>query len=347
VSSRSQPESAERSKVAEPAEPAAPAAPVENDPRTELAALFEDEHRRSVPDEIRTLTDEIRRRHGDAVSAVFFYGSCLRRAYVDGGVVDFYAIVDSYRGAYRSRMLRLSNTLLPPNVYYVELPQAGGEALRMKYNVVSRDDFARACRPESLHAIVWARFCQPAALSWVRDDQTRAALAGDTAEAAVTMVSRMLALHPSAATTEELWQAGFATTYTTEMRVETAETIRQVYDAAPERYARVTALAVEVLARRGLVQGRVEDGRLRVRMAEPARQAILSSWNRKLPIAKGLYVVRLVKSALTFGDWLPYALWKLTRHSGVTIELTERQRRHPLIWGWPVILRLIRGQTLR
>ena len=53
-------------------------------------------------------------------------------------------------------------------------------------------------------------------------------------------------------------------------------------------------------------------------------------------------MIRLIKSALTFGDWLPYALWKLNRHSGVTIELTERQRRHPLIFGWPVLIRLIR-----
>ena len=184
-------------------------------------------------------------------------------------------------------------------------------------------------------------------LSWVRDDETRSSLAADCAEAVVTMVSRMLALHPDAATTEDLWQAGFATTYTTEMRVETPETIRTVYDAAPDRYAMVTALAVEILARRGLVQGRVDGPSLQVRMADPAREAILKAWNRKVPVAKALYVVRLLKSAATFGDWLPYALWKLTRHSGVTIELTPRQRRHPLIYGWPVILRLIKSQTFR
>ena len=317
------------------------------DPRAELAALVEHEQRRHVPPEVAALTDEIRRRHGDAVAAVYFYGSCLRRAYVAGGVVDFYAIVDSYRAAYRSRVLQWSNAALPPNVYYVELPVPGGEALRMKYNVLSRADFAKACRPESLHAIVWARFCQPAVLSWVRDDETRRGLAADCAEAIVTMTSRMLALHPDATTIEDLWQAGFATTYTTEMRVETPETIRTVFDAAPERYAAVTALAVEILARRGIVQGRSEGHRLHVRIAEPARQAILKSWNRKVPVAKGLYVVRLLKSAATFGDWLPYALWKLTRHSGVVIELTDRQRRHPLIYGWPVIFRLIKSQTFR
>ena len=320
-----------------------------DDPRAALARLIESEHRRDIPREVEALTDEIRRRHGDAVVAVFFYGSCLRRAEVAGGVVDFYAIVDSYRAAYHSRVLQWSNAALPPNVYYVEIPPVtpGGEPLRMKYNVVSRDDFARACRPESSHAIIWARFCQPAVLAWVRDDATRSSLAADAAEAVVTMVSRMLALHPEAATTEALWQAGFATTYTTEMRVETPETIRTVYDADPDRYAAVTALAVEILVRRGLVEGRADGRRLEVRMPEATRQAILASWSRKLPVAKALYVVRLLKSAATFGDWLPYALWKLTRHSGVTIELTDRQRRYPLIYGWPVIFRLIKSQTFR
>src|SRR5205085_11584113 len=136
------------------------------------------EHRRPVPQDVARLADEIRRRHDGAVSAVIFYGSCLRRNTIEG-VVDFYAVVDSYRSAYRSKVLRFSNSLLPPNVYYVELAQAGQPTLRMKYNIISREDFAKACRPESLHAIIWARFCQPAVLAWARDDATREALAGD------------------------------------------------------------------------------------------------------------------------------------------------------------------------
>jgi predicted nucleotidyltransferase len=319
---------------------------VSRDPRDELVELMENEHRAAVPREALLLADEIRRRHGDAVAAVIFYGSCLRRSYVEGGVLDFYAVVDSYGSAYRSRLLALANRMLPPSVYYVELG-SGPAALRMKYNVISREDFAAACRPESLHAIVWARFCQPAALAWVRDDATRRSLAVDAAEAAVTMIGRMLALHPEASTVETLWQAGFATTYTTELRVESPETIRSVYEAAESRYARVAVLAVDVLGRRGLAQGTIEGEVVRARIPEAARRAIVASWKRKLPVAKGLYVLRLLKSAATFGDWLPYALWKLGRHTGVTVELTDRQRRYPLIFGWPVIFRLVRARNLR
>lgn len=319
---------------------------VSRDPRAELAALMEEEHRFEVPPEAVALVDEIRRRHGAALQAVLFYGSCLRRSYVEGGVLDFYAVVDSYRGAYGSSLLALANALLPPSTYYVELP-FNSSTLRMKYNVVSGRDFSAACRPESLHSILWARFCQPAAVVWARDPKIRQSLAGDAAEAAITMVSRMLALFPSSDTTEALWQSGFATTYTTELRVESPETIRTVYEAAPERYAAVAALAVEVLVRRGLAQGRVDGHVLQVHLTDAVQRAIVASWRRKVPVAKALYVVRLVKSAATFGDWLPYALWKLTRHSGVVIELTQRQRRWPLIFGWPAIFRLFRQKTIR
>ena len=64
-------------------------------------------------------------------------------------------------------------------------------------------------------------------------------------------------------------------------------------------------------------------------------------------IAETLSLLRLLKTATTFGDWLPYALWKLERHTGARPELTERQRRHPLVFGWPVILRLLSQRALR
>ncbi len=44
---------------------------------------------------------------------------------------------------------------------------------------------------------------------------------------------------------------------------------------------------------------------------------------------------------------MPYALWKLERHTGTHIEYSERQRRHPFIWGWPLVFRVLRNRDLR
>ena len=60
-----------------------------------------------------------------------------------------------------------------------------------------------------------------------------------------------------------------------------------------------------------------------------------------MPLAKLAYVGQLFKTAFTFGDWLPYALWKLERHTGKPLQISERQRRHPFVFGWPVLARLL------
>jgi hypothetical protein len=60
-----------------------------------------------------------------------------------------------------------------------------------------------------------------------------------------------------------------------------------------------------------------------------------------------VYVAQLVKTAFTFGDWLPYVLWKLERQSGVHLPYSERQRRHPFVFGWPILWRALRTRALR
>jgi len=328
-----------------------------DDAWNKLVRLFAQEHAAAVLPEVDALAQEIRRRHGAAVQGVLFYGSCLRRSTLQNGILDFYVVVDSYRNAYPRRikgtLLSLSNWLMPPNVYYVDILWEG-QRLRMKYNVISQRDFSKACRPASLHAIIWARFCQPAALVWARDAAVRERLAADSAEAALTLVDLMLALTPKITDVEDLWQFAFVCTYATELRPETPETIASVYLSAPKRYRDVTELAVATLTRRGMiVEGRVggtdagAGGALEIRMDAARQRAIVRRWGRTSALAKTVYLVRLLKSAMTFGDWLPYVIWKLDRHTGVYLELTDRQRRYPLVWGWPILLRLLRRRTLR
>lgn len=320
-------------------------------PIERLRDLFRAEHAEPTAAEAGWFVEEILRRHGSAVSAVLFYGSCLRKKNVIGGVLDFYAVVDSYRAAYGRGPLAMANSVLPPNVFMVSVRKDGREA-HAKYAVLSSEDFARGVTGDTLHSIVWARFCQPARLVYARDDRACAAVARDSAEAAVTMVRTAMALQGVSGECnldpEALWQEGFRATYGTELRTERPETIRELFAAAPERYAQVTALALAELAERGQVSLPAPDQHpLRV-LVDPAWSAELAlRWRRRTPLAKSVYFFRLIKSAFTFGDWLPYALWKLGRHTGVSIEPTPLQRRHPLIFGWPVIVKLLLSQKLR
>ncbi len=313
----------------------------------DLAALALAELARPAPPAARLLADRIRARHGETTAAVVFYGSCLRRATPEG-VLDFYALVDSYRAAYASRRLALANAILPPNVFYLE-DRRGGEPVRAKYAVVSLADFARGASGRGLRTGIWARFCQPALAVQLRDASSREALVAAVVEAHLTAVRRVLPLLPvgERVAFEELWQRVFRETYAGEMRPEADAAIEKLYAADPGRYDRAGASALRELAERSRGELRVEtlDGGFRA--WTPARRRARAGWRLRRPAAKAAYAAQLVKTAFTFGEWLPYALWKLERHTGTRIEPSERQRRYPLIFGWPILWRVLARRELR
>jgi hypothetical protein len=298
------------------------------------------------------LTDEILRRHGSAVAAVLFYGSCLRRN-TSEGVLDFYVLVDAYRDAYHSRLLAWANAALPPNVFYLEIDSELGP-LRCKYAVVSMSDFERGAKPGGLRSGIWARFCQPALAFHLRDTAACEAVVGAVAVSTVTAVARTLYELPSKSesaqpngsirfTTANLWLQVLRETYSAELRPEAPGTIQSIYEADPERYDRA---ARAVLARMD-AEVRDEGGEIEAILPADAKAWTRRGWSQLRLLAKLVYFVQLLKSAATFGDWLPYVLWKLERHTGKKIVPSKRQRRYPFIFGWPLLLRVLWQRDLR
>jgi hypothetical protein len=146
---------------------------------------------------------------------------------------------------------------------------------------------------------------------------------------------------------DEFWQNTLRETYSVEMRSEAPETIRSIYAAAPERYDRAARDGLDTLAEADRLHWRREGDRAVVTLPASRRRDAIRAWRLRKPLRKAVYLLSLFKSAATFGDWVPYALWKLERHTGTHIEVSDRQRRHPFIWGWPVILRVLRQRVLR
>jgi len=323
-----------------------------------LQDLVADELATPAPAAALTLAAAIRERHADSVAAIIFYGSCLRKR-TDEGVLDFYVLVDSYRTAYDGPgWLAGTNALLPPNVFYLEAPapldpEQPPSLVRCKYGVVSTRDFETLVGTSALHPYIWARFAQPALLVWARDDVARETVERCGARAICTLVERLGPLLPARGKFQRfsfaaLWQEAFRRTYRTELRSESAESVRSLYQANPARYERATRLALVVLRdQRQIESFATFVSAVEVQISPSRRIASRARWSLTWPLAKSLSVLRLLKTATTFGDWLPYVLWKLERHGGVRLALTDRQRRHPLVFAWPVILRLLRQRTLR
>jgi hypothetical protein len=303
-------------------------------------------------DAARALVDAILARHGAAVAAVLLYGSCLRRRSAEG-VLDFYVLVDDYRRAWPTRRAAWLNARLPPSVVWCEV-ERGGERLHAKYALMSTPDFARLAAGRGLDGRVWARFSQPAALVFARDPAARAAVEAAVAGAVVTMLDRLRCFLPGAERVQrfradELWRTALRETYRAELRSERPEAVAGLVAAAPERYDRAARAALRWLAAAGrlAVVAEEADGVLCVASDPRERARARRAWRVRRPLGKALAVAGLFKTALTFGDWVPYVLWKLERHSGQRIEVSERQRRHPLLFGWPVVVRLLRRGVLR
>src|SRR3546814_10428583 len=111
------------------------------------------------------------------------------------------------------------DTLLAPRTEYREL-LLDGVLLRAKVSIISIVRFNRLIRPESLDTTLWARFCQPVALGWVRDEAARVRVDASIVRAIVTASRWSAYLGPEQGTPRDFWRALFEHTYSVELRVE-------------------------------------------------------------------------------------------------------------------------------
>ena len=292
------------------------------------------------------LVDALREKHADCVAAVLYYGSCLRGGDPYDGLVDLYLIVDNYRCANSGRLGALWNWLLPPNVFYAEVMH-GERKLRWKYAILSRADLRRGTSRRWFHSYLWARFSQPTALAWCRDEQVRAQVAGSLAQALVTFLNRVLPSLPANGSLHSLWSSGLQLSYRAELRAESGARSAELTDANLAFYEQVTKQATPLLAWPVTVTGPATEPGYTSRIGGFARLRGRIGWMLRIAQGKALSVARLLKALFTFEGGLDYIAWKLERHSGVPVEIPEKVRRYPLIFIWGLFWDLYRRGAFR
>ena len=274
---------------------------------------------REVPPELKAMADALRQRHAGAV-AILAYGSCLRGVAAADTLMDFYVLTENFSGVSPNIISRVACCIVPPNVYYAETEFAG-QRLRAKYALLPLRLFAKWMTRGIHNPYFWARFAQPSALLYARDDKSRDDVVASISEALRTGFANAKAL-----TTETdalaIWTAGFNATYQSEFRSEKAGRAEGIASSAPDYYreaARLLASEIPVHANQTL---------------------------RRLS-GKGWSVLRLIKAAFTFQGGADYIVWKIERHSGEKIILTDWQRRHPIIAGLLLLPALLRSGAVR
>lgn len=277
------------------------------------------------PARVRAVMSAIRTRHADRVLGFVYYGSSLRDLDDADKMLDFYVLVDSYRKTHGRGWRALTNRLIPPAVYYLE-QENDGVLSTCKYSIITLDEFERRCS-DSFLSQVWGRFSQPCALLNASDTTIEERILQARAHAVRKLARETAPLFEAPATAPEFWGRAFYESYRTELRPESDDgRAKEIVARYQARYNTVsTALFGEPVGGRYAVQLYPGDGSAR-------------RWFLRRFVGRPIAAIRVLNSAATFDGGIDYVLRKIERHSGVSIDVTDAQRKHPVLWspvlGW-------------
>lgn len=288
---------------------------------TDLAGRIRTALERPVDPAVRAFAARLAEQCASPVLAVLFYGSNLRTGSLDG-VLDFYILT---QGPQVERIW--------PRVSYHEWnsAEAGLPAtdLRAKVATMPLELFRAAAAGELLDTTIWARFVQPSALVWTRDEAAAQEAAQAIGEAAKTAARLAIALGPPSGLPEEYWRALFRATYAAEFRVEKAGREDSILSVNRDHFDGLLPLALLAqnigFARAG------PEGTIRPALDTAARARTIRWWNRRRRLGKPYNVLRLLKASTTFEGAARYAAWKIERHTGIPVALTPWRERHPIL----------------
>ncbi|HEX5437636.1 MAG TPA: hypothetical protein VFW98_10790 [Gemmatimonadaceae bacterium] len=285
---------------------------------------------------------------GDATLALLHYGSHAHRSDArPESAHDFFVIVRSYRAAYRALAASLHTGyspttatmlahLLPPNVIAVRPPDAA--PLTAKCAVLSLAHLRRACSPRARDHFVHGRLFQQIQLAWVRDEDVRAVVT----DAVLAVRAHTLAWGrpylPAHFTVHDYCRTLLETSFAAEIRPEGNARLAVLLEAQRGTLTPVyeTMLQYLVLQRILASDGKVYSIRQTVDWLTRAR---IGLYFRRSKLRATL---RWLKYIALYDDWLDYLLRKIERRSGMSIALTPRERRWPLLFLWPKVIRYLR-----
>lgn len=278
-----------------------------------------------VPDEVKQFAEAIADRLKHRPLGILFYGSVLREVDPDG-ILDFYVITDRPSSLNENPLATLANHVLPPNVYYME-HVIGGQLLRAKVAFLSQRQFQKRSTIFSLDTTIWARFCQPVRMVWVRDNGSADHILQAIRQCVITASCWAALLGPEEGMPIDYWHNLFAHTYAVELRVEKKGRSHHLLQGREERYIAVLESAWHHVS---LSYG-IEKGGLSPLLTTSARMKAEKNWQKIQAVGRPLNLARLVKAAFTFKDGVSYLLWKIQRHTGETIYVSLFEKKHPIL----------------
>jgi len=270
-------------------------------------------------------------------AAFLFYGSGASVSKLENPadiMFDFYVIGESYDALFASGALKMANRLIPPNVFYFETPSRFG-TLRAKYATLTLDHFEKLAGAKTFHSYFWARFAQPCRIH-DPSGKMRSRIETALAQAIVTFCARSAGIVGATFTARELWLAGLAVSYKAELRAEDEARAGKLIDSYGDWARAVTAPALVLVGLENKV-----DGEVIKLTVEPGKGAVLA-WRVRALQGVFLSAARLLKGTQTFKGGIDYIAWKIKRHTGLDMGVTDWERAHPMLGAPGAALRYYR-----
>jgi hypothetical protein len=290
---------------------------------------------------------------GPSAMAVIHYGSQAHRSDArSDSAYDFFVIVDNYRDAYQSltssvrTALRASTAVslahvLPPNVHAITAPPDTEH--RSKCAVLSLRELSLAARMKTADHFTQGRLFQNVQLLWARDGKSREAVRSALVEIRARTFQWGRCFLPESFDVETYCRTLLETCFSAEVRPEGDDRVGQLLDAQRDTLVPVYGVLLERLSRKRIL---VRTDNV-YRQAAPPTPVEVRRMRRYFFRSKARATVRWAKHVALYDDWLEYIVQKISRRTGIAVELTERERRWPFIFLWPKALLFLRTRPQR
>jgi hypothetical protein len=312
--------------------------------------------------------EEIVREAQETLVAVIHFGSHVSGASPSTrSAFDLLAIVSSYKEFYRrvhkeigsvlsAGSLAALNRVLAPNIVHwrqAGVPARSGGAFSgpdppaasgrsAKLFVVSESDLARALRGGGDH-FLRGRLTQRVQIVYAIAPEAERRVASLLDENRRAALSWVLPFLEGSFDTLTFCSRMLEISYRGEIRPESSGRIGEVLDAQRE-FFRAT---YQPLLEAAVLAGRLEKGSDGYR-ACPApritRSLQMLQVRSYFLVSKARATLRWLKYLVTFEGWAPYVVAKIERRKGISVEISEHERRWPLVFLWPKLFRVMRAR---
>gem|GEM_PF-192995 len=304
--------------------------------------------RPSVPHPVRDALELLTGACGGNLTAVIFFGSRLLGTSPNAASAsDLIVIVRDYMLFYRDvgsqlpaarhiGIITALNRVLPPNI--INLNDPGGMRTGAKCFIVSERDFRHAMSRASRDYFFRGRLSQRVEIVYARRPQARERVEEYLAMARRLTLDWVPFYFQESFTVEEYCLRMLEVSYAGEIRPESSNRVREVYEAQADFFRLVYQRVLDDAVSGGAL---LRAGN-RYRVAEPRSRTMKRHWRWFWLRSKIRATLRWFKYMLTFDDWLDYIVHKVERRTGMRVELTPEERRAPFLLLWPKVYRVLR-----